>query len=246
MAGTGHLQTEEILALVRSHNERETRLRRDYYAYLQTQEPQEESFEEHLQRYGFLVRLAEPAKPEEARELEQLAGVSLPLELRELYDSLGGLQVHNPVAAGIQLFPVPELLRRLRLPSGWERFRSLGLIHMMLASWSNDRPELEPGGLLRADEIERLNAAYKCVGWIPTSNGEGFRYIYFDGSGKLGTLRVHQDAFAELYSEDLLPMQTRSPADDNLSSIVITGLREAARVLDLFEGDEDDDEEEDE
>ena len=235
MQAGAHLQTDEILALVRGHNEREARLRREYYAYLLTQGPQTETFEQHLELYGCLARTGEGATPEQIEEIESLAGVSLPLELRELYTLLGELKVGNQVAPAIRLFSIPELVRRLRLQDSWERFRSLGLIHMMSASWGNRRPELEPDlGLLDAEEIGRLNAAYTCVGWIPDGH-EAHRYIYFDRAGAFGTLYYHQDGLDGLYSESLKPMQSRSLADTTLSSIVIEGLHEADRILDMFE-----------
>jgi hypothetical protein len=223
---------------VRRHKEWEAKLRRDYYGYLQTREPQAETFEQHLERYGFLARIGVGATPQELEELQALAGVSLPPELREFYTFFGELQVSNPGESAISLFSVPELMRRLRLQGGWQRFRSLGLIHMMNASWENHRPELEPeSGLLDAEEIGRLNAAYTCVGWITDGTGEGFHYIYFDRAGAFGTVYYHQDEFDELYSESLMPMQSRSPANSTLSSIVTADLR---RFVPQVEGRRDD------
>jgi hypothetical protein len=236
MEGPGRLQTDEILDLVERHNDRETRFRRGYYAYLQTQGPQSESFEEHLEEHAFLARFSGPATAEAIRELEALAGVAFPAELWELYGSLGGLRVHNRVAFGIELLSVPQLLHGLRSQVRWEHYRSLGLVDMMSASWCNDRPELEPeAGFLDAEEIAGLNDAYTCIGWIPDGYCEGYRYIYFDRAGAFATLDSHQDTLATLCSEHLRPMLGRSPAAESLSSILVAGLHDAFRILDELE-----------
>jgi hypothetical protein len=219
-----HLQTDEILALVKSHNERETKRYREYYES-RSSPPRTETFEQELELYGFLARTCEGATPQALEELQSLAGVSLPPELRELYTTFGQLIVGHGRA--LTLFSVPEMVRRLRLQEGWQRFRSLGLIHMMNAAWTNHRPELEPGnGWLDPEEVDRLNTAYTCIGWSPTGDDEGFRYIYFDSAGAFGVVYYHQDEFGELYDETLIPMLSRSPACHTLSRIILVGLRD--------------------
>ena len=96
----------------------------------------------------------------------------------------------------------------------------------MKLSWGNDRYELDAGnGLVTQAEVDRLNAAYTCVGWCPSDPGlEANDYIYFDASGAFGTVGTHQDDFDELYAERLRPMLDGSPARQTFSEIVLAAL----------------------
>ena len=99
-------------------------------------------------------------------------------------------------------------------PGDWEALASLGLADVVRWSWGNDRFEFDPdqrGGLTR-DEVAALNRRYSAVGWRVVEDGEGFDYLYFDSEGRFGRLFYHQDAFDELYQDELRPMLAESPA----------------------------------
>ena len=228
------LQLDEILELVNRFNAAEKERRRNYYAYRLTQGPQSDTFDEHLERYGTLARTGQVASEEEIGLLESALGATLPRELRDFYTQVGRLRIG--IIGPVEVFSVGELLERLAIPSRWFRFRSLGLVHMMSAAWTNNRPELEPeNGLLDGETIARLNSAYRCIGWLASGGTGAFEYIYFDRAGAFGTLRYHQDLWGELYSEKLLPMMERSPADRTLSSILLEILRAAERTMQEFD-----------
>ncbi|MND08083.1 hypothetical protein D3C83_304770 [compost metagenome] len=57
--------------------------------------------------------------------------------------------------------------------------------------------------------------------------GEGYEYLYFDGKGRFGTLHYHQDAFDELYEDDLKPMLAGRPAPDTFDEALLKLLKGA-------------------
>jgi hypothetical protein len=216
------LRTSEISQLVESYNAAEIEKRKDYYEYLQTQEPQSETFEEHLQLYADLIRTGETATPGEIAALETLAGTAFPEELRELYGTMGMLRAGGPEGR-VDLFSVRELDAKAR---GAATPHPLGLIKMILDCWGSDRFEFNPANkLITADQVAQLDADYTCIGWVWSDPSlESHEYIYFDRAGNFGTLFYHQDAFDELYSDSLVPMLKASLANSSLSEIILKSL----------------------
>lgn len=216
------LRTPEITQLVEAYNGAETEKRKDYYEYLQAQEPQAESFEEHLRLYADLIRTGDIAAPDDLSELERLTGTTFPEELRELYTTIGMLRAGGPEGR-IDLFSVRELTEKARAASAPH---PLGLISMILDCWGNDRFEFDPKNrLITAEEIARLDAGYTCIGWVWSDPSlESHDYIYFDRAGNFGSLYYHQDAFDELYKDSLVPMLRASPANSPLSEVILKSL----------------------
>jgi hypothetical protein len=205
--------TDEIFQAIDRINAAEIARRRDYYAYLTNREPQEETLEEHVEKYAALVRTGGAASPEQIRELEAAQSTRLPGELQDFYRTLGKLQRPHH----LEIFAVAEL----------GEMRSMGLIDMMNACWGYGRFEFDPAeGLMSQEMIDALNAAYKCAGWVWSDRGEeGHDYIWFDRDGRFGTTFFHQDEFDELYEESLVPMLERSPAAGQpLSGILLKAL----------------------
>jgi hypothetical protein len=231
-----NLRTNEITQLVESYNAAEIEIRRDYYDYLQSQEPQTESFEEHLQQYADLIRTGDTATANEVAALETTVGVTFPEELRELYATIGMLRAGGPEGR-IDLFSVRELTEKAQKAAAPH---PLGLVKMILDCWGEDRFEFNPSkGLISADQIARLDAEYTCIGWIWTDRSlESHEYIYFDRAGNFGTLFYHQDAFDQLYNDSLLPMLEASPAKSALSEIILKALPAEELATDDLDEDE--------
>ena len=235
------LRTGEILELVATWNDAETARRRDYHAYLAGKGDREDTFEEHLRKYGALIRTGELATPAEIRELGDAVGSPLPQELAEFYTTLGMLRGGGP-AGELSIFSARELLRRMRDPAvpPYEAIASPGLARMMSACWGNDRFEFDPAnGCISAAEVAAIDDAYICVGWVAIDPGvEGHTYVYFDRAGQFGSLFYHQDAFDELYEDDLVPMIEESPARRTLSEILLEMLRPPVQRSDDGDMDE--------
>lgn len=206
------LRTDEILRYVERINASEMKRRRDYYDHLASKEPQTETFEEHVAKFANLVRTGDTATLDEIRAFETAQSTTFPGELQEFHQTFGRLHAYHT----IEIFSVAEL----------QSMRSMGLIDMMSACWGHDRPEFDPAeGMMTREEIDALNAAYKCVGWIWSDPGEeGHDYIWFDRDGRFGVTFFHQDAFDELYEEALVPMMARSPGSETLSDIILRAL----------------------
>lgn len=217
-------RADEIAAIVEEGNAEEVARRREYWEYLMAKGGETDTFEEHLRRYGMIVRTGETATDSEMGELEQLIGRPLPTELKEFYTTLGML-VGLARTGRIEVPSVRSLLKRLRDHEvrRYEKLHSLGLADMMRAAWGNDRWELEAeGGILTAGQLAAINGTYVCIGWICNDPGEeGHTYITFDRAGAFDTIFYHQDAADDL-QEELLGMIERSPATGTatLSSIL--------------------------
>ncbi|MCM2313868.1 MAG: hypothetical protein NDJ92_01780 [Thermoanaerobaculia bacterium] len=226
------LRTREILELVAIWNDAETARRRDYHAYLAGKGGREDTFEEHLRKYGALIRTGELATPAEIRGLGDAVGSALPEELAEFYTTLGMLRGGGP-AGELSIFSARELLRRMHDPEvpRYEAIVSPGLTRMMSACWGNDRFEFDPAsGCISAAELAAIDDAYTCVGWVSSDPGlEGHTYVYFDREGRFGSLFYHQDGFDELHEDALVPMIESSPARRSLSEILLESLRPAGR-----------------
>lgn len=227
------LRAQEILELVEQRNAREIAQRRDYYEYLVSRGDRSETLEEHLERYAQVIRTGEAATASEIRSLEDVIGRPLPPELTELYTTIGMLYGHAQCQPEVP--SVRSLLQRLGDPSmpRYLKLRSLGLTDMMNAAWSNDRSEFDAEtSILSAEELQTLNQAYTCIGWIRSDPGdEGHTYAYFDRDGRFGTIFFHQDEFGEVYEGALVPMMEESPARQTLSEILIDFLRNPCRPL---------------
>jgi hypothetical protein len=220
------LRRDEILALIETANRYETAMRRKYYVHLQSAGPQEQTFEQHLDLFGNLVRSGELATEQELAELAERIGDRLPTELVEFYTTFGKMFIGSHYQGALEIFSAGELLRRLALPSGYQRLHSLGLVDGMRASYHYGAPQLEPGGWFDEEETALLNGAYTCFGWASAYQGEGFLYYYFDRAGRFGSVAwaFHSDG-EDFYSDHLLPMQRASPATQTLSDLLLKTLR---------------------
>lgn len=212
------LQTGEILRWIERCDAAEMKRRRDYYDYLTSKGPQDQTFEEHVAKYAALIGRGGVATAEQIAGLEVAEKTTLPAELHEFYRIIGRLHVPGVM----DVFSVEEL----------RGMRSMGLIDMMCAAWGNDRPEFDPGeGLIQQATIDATNAAYKCAGWIWSEPGyEGHDYVWFDREGRFGTTYYHQDDFDALYEESLLPMLERSPEDRTFSEIILQAFETGGRM----------------
>jgi hypothetical protein len=90
------LRTPEILHWIDRLNAAEMKRRRDYYDYLTTKGPHDETFEEHVARYAALIRTGSIATPEQIAHLEAAEQTPLPTELRDFYRTIGHL--HAPTS----------------------------------------------------------------------------------------------------------------------------------------------------
>lgn len=219
------LDVGSIQALVETFNAPEIARRREYYDYLLSKGDSEETFEEHLAKYSQIIRVGETTSDAELAALEAALGRPLPDDLREFYKTVGQLR---STMGPIEVPSARELLRRLALPEEWSghRIRSLGLVDMIVHCWGGDRWEFRPeSGLIKAEEIERLNARYAVFGWLNSDPGlEGHHYLYFDEAGRFGTVFFHQEDFDRFYAESLGPMQERSPAKETLSELLVRAI----------------------
>jgi hypothetical protein len=195
-------------------NAAELEARRDYHQYLAQKGDHEDTLEQHIAKYASLARFGTPAGDDDLARLQTLSQPTLPAPLLAFYRAVGSFH-GGAYLQDLVLHAPARLLQAAALePGGWEALPSIGLADMVRWSWGNDRFEFDPaqrGGLTPA-EVGELNRRYSAVGWRVVEDGEGFEYLYFDGEGRFGGLFYHQDAFDELYEDDLLPMLAASPA----------------------------------
>ena len=219
-------------AIAERVNTAERARRKEYYDYLVEKEGQsDETFEQHLERYGALVRMGPPATAAQVDAVRQMSAVPLPADLVAFYGEVGSFSGGAWVGDSVVHAPEALLAAHAADAPKWQALASIGLVDRIRSSWGNDRFEFDPasGEGLTADEVARLNAAYSIVGWRSLDAGEAFEYLYFDAQGRFGTVYYHQDAFDELYTDSLKPMLERSPASATFSEALAKLLDEAER-----------------
>lgn len=224
-----------LLELLRAQADRvnaiELRERRDYHAYLKSRGDDSETLDEHIARFASLARLDPPAAEEDLARLQSICPVPLPAQLLAFYRTAGGFHGGKRLQDAVIHAPA-DLLRASQRPAGqWDALRSMGLVHMVLWAWGNDRFEFDPGsgeGLDQAS-VDALNANYAVIGWRVMDDGEAHEFIYLDRHGGFGRLYFHQDAFDELLAE-LNPMVRQSrPAPDDFGTVVAEFIRNAGQ-----------------
>ncbi|MFB9077642.1 SMI1/KNR4 family protein [Flavobacterium procerum] len=131
-----------------------------------------------------------PASDETIQTLSSFFSQPLPQELITFYKTIGGIQSEEIFA----ILPPEKLLEKLSDDSSF-RYKSTGIIDMIIAFWGNDRPELQQNELLTEEEIEKINKTFPCIGWITSEedNYESGEYIIFDKNGNFMNLYCHQD-----------------------------------------------------
>ena len=214
---------EPLRALADCANAIELRERRDYHAYLKAHGDDSETLDEHIARHANLARLGPPAVPDDLARLQTICPVPLPAELLAFYRTAGGFHGGKRLQDAVIHAPA-DLLRATERPdSQWDRLRSMGLVHMVLWAWGNDRFEFDPasGEGLDQASVDALNGNYAIVGWRVMDAGEAHEFIYLDRGGRFGRLYFHQDAFGELLVDDLVPMVRQArPAPGDLGTVL--------------------------
>jgi len=220
-----------LAAAIERFNADEMRRRTDYHAYLASRGDDVESLEEHIEKYGMLARTPRPATPDEIAAIEAHVGHPLPEEMHAFYLRFGGLTVGQMGMHSLNLPAPSDLARRLKLEDGWQRFESLGLADMILASWGFERDELDPRtGLFSEQEIRRANEELHCVGWIRTGDGEAHRYLCFDRLGQIFTLDFHQD-HADGLRSGLTRLLAGNMEPESLGDVLIGTIDEWRRAM---------------
>lgn len=203
--------------------------RRDYHAYLLSRGESSETLEQHIEKYASLASLAPPAAEADLARLQTICPIPLPMAWLHFYRAVGGF--HGGVRLQNAVIHAPaDLLRAVERPANSsESLRTLGLVDMVRWSWGNDRFEFDPasGEGLESADVDALNARYAIFGWRVVE-GEAFEYLYADHAGGCGRLFYHQDAFDELFADDLHPMLTNArPAPETFDQ-ALRGFIEAA------------------
>jgi hypothetical protein len=221
-------------ALAERVNADERREREDYYAYLKRKGDAEPTLEEHLARYGDFAAVGKPAGDGAIEALRKLSQPPLPDALVDFYRNAGSFRGGGRLRSMVVHAPDTLVAKSKRDPERpYDHVKSLGLVDMIRWSWGGDRPEFDPmsgeEGLTK-DEVAALNRDYSIAGWYAIDEGEGFMYLYFDRAGRFGTLHYHQDAFDELWEDDLKPMLKGRPAPDTFDQALgrlLAGAQEA-------------------
>jgi len=233
-----HYAPQVVTAAMERLEAEETLRRRKYYDYLRSRGPVDETFEVHLSKYGLLARTPGPATTGQLRRLEERAGMALPGQLREFYLFHGGMRLGS---IGAQAFDLPspeQLLRRLDLDTGWERFASLGLIDMARASWGHDRYELDPaGGIFSAAELSRANREIRCVGWFNADEGDAYDYLCFGRNEQLFLAHYHQDDI-QAFKARIHDLLAGNGLPVSLSELLGRKLEETRSALAMLDDDE--------
>ncbi|HSW03445.1 hypothetical protein [Aquabacterium sp.] len=217
----------DIIELLRVQAERanalELRERRDYHAYLKARGDDSETLEEHVARYASLAWLGQPAVEHDLVRLQAICPVPLPAALLSFYRTAAGFRGGGRLQDAVIHAPA-DLLRASELPAGqWDALRSMGLVHMVLRAWGNDRFEFDPDSQEGLDRpsVDALNTNYAIIGWRVMDDGEAHEFLYFDRQGRFGRLFYHQDAFDELLADHLLPMVRQSrPAPGDFGTVL--------------------------
>jgi hypothetical protein len=138
------------------------------------------------------VQLGPPASTSEIEALEALAGASLDLELRAFYQTFGGLGGEfNDAGLCLSLFSPAEILAARDSQLRWRRISSPNLLQMARWSWSNDRPELEPGRL--PEDVLSAASSTLCIGWLRDGYCEEHAYLVRMPNGLYQLHCWHQD-----------------------------------------------------
>ena len=219
-----------LLAAAKRVNDEERKQRVEYYEYLKGKGDAEPTLEEHLARFGSFARFGQPAGDSTVEALRARSQVPLPEDLVRFYRTSGSFQGGHYLKNMVVHAPDTLVKKSRRDPERpWDYAASMGLVDMIRWSWANDRFEFDPKSRegLTEDEVVALNRRYSIVGWYVIEEGEGHEYLYFDDKGRFGTLYYHQDAFDELYREDLKPMLGGREAPDTFDAAMLRLLKGA-------------------
>lgn len=155
------------------------------------------------------------ATPEQLRLLQSKYRLPIPEELCAFYTDIGGLVPFDTECNCIQIDSAVKTLRQLDEPYKWGRLNSTGLIDFIRFSWGNDRYEFDE--FLNESFVSAINAKYQGFGlWRGFDGLEGAHYLYFDESGKFGSVYYHQDYFDAFVDKHLAGMLSHSPARGTL------------------------------
>lgn len=202
------------------YNRLELIKRKDYYSYLIEQGEAEESFEDHIRKYGeTIIKDENKAKDEEIRQLEELSNVVFPNELKEFYKEIGGIYISETFG----ILPVQTMIKALQDTSP-SKLKGLGIIDMLFYCWGNDREDIF--SYLKEEEISFLNKTYLSFGYILENDNEVW-ILYVDPQGFYGAVHYDQDSDVA-YQKYLYPMLKKSLAKRTLSEILVTALAEEA------------------
>lgn len=157
------------------------------------------------------VMTGDCATPEQLRLIQSKYRLPIPAELRDFYTDIGSLVSDDMECNGIRIESAAETIRRIEDPDRWTRLHSTGLIDFIKFSWFNDRYEFDK--YLDRSFVAAINAKYQAFGlWRGHDAHEGAHYLYFDESGKFGSVYYHQDAFDAFVDGHLDAMSRDSPA----------------------------------
>jgi hypothetical protein len=240
LAPVNESSLDRIHARMKRANALEIKAREDHYAYLVKKGDYSDSLDQYIGKYASLARFGAAATEADIEGLQRLSGLKLPPTLVRFYRTFGSLDGGDHLHG--LLIHSPESLVKHSAPDTpkWDRIRSLGLVDMIVWSWGGDRSEFDPASAdgLTEKEVAALNAGYSVIGWYAVEEGEGFDYLFLDAEGKFGTLHYHQDAFDELYTEQLQPMLVASTAAQDFDEAVAAFVEAAATPDALGEAEE--------
>jgi SMI1 / KNR4 family (SUKH-1) len=177
-----------------------------------------------------LLATIEPATDADLQQLKHLMNFELPDELIQFYKTFGGLENIGNSESYCFSISEPEKLIKINDYQGSPKI-ALGLIEMIQYSWSFDRWEFDEGENFTAEEINQLNANYKCIGWYRDDTiSETAYYIFFDQHGNFGELYYDQDTFYKTF-EALKKLLANDFEKTTLESLLVKALEQTKKTM---------------
>lgn len=188
------------------------------------------------ERPFYYFKPSEKANETEIKELEAIASMSIPEDLKTFYLSIGEMRLdynneHLYTTYSLDIYSPKELIDKLKETNKWNKLYSCGIIDMILFSWDNNRPEFKE--YMKSEDIAYLNEHYKSFGCYTTSTESEHVYLYFDIEDNFSTISYDQDMFDALVNNYLNPMLKQSPASKTLDECLL----ETMQVIDEGLGD---------
>ncbi|MBH1962892.1 MAG: SMI1/KNR4 family protein [Comamonadaceae bacterium] len=169
----------------------------------------------------YILQFDAPSTAEQIRALQGHSNIKIPEDLISFYLQYGGLEPSQKYSESyLKIAGVSKVLKSLNSAGG---LASLGLIDGIKHSWGNDRWEFEKDEFFSSEELQALNAKYKCFG-LYRPDLERAHYLYFDEQGKFGELHYDQDLFQNAETK-LRSMLLQSPAELGFNSLLQNSLQ---------------------
>lgn len=204
----------DLLAICEMFNEISVLFRKDQYSYLLEQGDRDDGFEPFLQKYVGLCRMEQTASSGDIVNFERETGKTIPLELREFYQTIGAIR-SELIGESLAFFGLQNLVDLQQPKKDWATLRSLGIVDMLNFVWSNDKEEFSPeGGWLTQQQIDDLNRRYTAIAYIHVDDNS-FVILYFDEKQQFGAVWYDQDD-GDIFNSYLYLMLERSLAQHSL------------------------------